>query len=224
MQRLRTGERRPEVRAGRRAVSARSFVLNDGLSHIRSFVLLLSLYSTQPLHAADENQQFAIKGIGLSNCKSFVEAREHQSPQYFQFGGWMNGYLSAANRYEQDTFDLVPWQSTGMLTASLADFCERNPGLQFVRAVALLLNTLGPDRLQVESDLIDAKVGETSVVIYRATLQRAQKKLVEQQHLVGEPSGEFDDATRQALLGFQEASGLEPTGLPDQATLLQLFK
>lgn len=186
--------------------------------------ILLALLSYGPvLQAADKNSQFAIKGIGLSSCESFVEARKTQSPRYFQFGGWVNGYLSAANRYEQDTFDLVSWQSTGMLSASLARFCEQNPDLPFVRAVALLLNTLGPDRLSTQSDLIEARIGEASVFIYRATLRRVQQSLVGKGHLAGKPSGEFDESTRQALQRFQEANDLETTGLPDQATLAQLF-
>ena len=192
--------------------------------HLRLFIFLSLLAFGSSLDAADADNQFAIKGIGLSTCESFVEARKTQTPQYFQFGGWMNGFLSAANRYEKDTFDLVPWQSTGMLAASLADFCERHPQLQFVRAVALLLNTLGPDRLQSQSELVEAKTGETSVFIYGATLQRAQQILVERGHLRGAPSGELDIATQQALKRFQEANSLEATGLPDQATLAVLFQ
>ena len=47
--------------------------------------------------------------------------------QYFQYGGWLNGYLSATNRYESRTFDVVSWQTTGVLAGWLARFCERNP-------------------------------------------------------------------------------------------------
>ena len=192
--------------------------------YLRTLYFLSLLSCVSFLQAADENNQFAIKGIGLSNCESFVEARKTQSPQYFQFGGWMNGYLSATNRYEKNTFDLVSWQSTGMLATSLATFCERNPEVQFVRAVALLVNTLGQDRLQSQSELIEAKVGETSVFIYRTTLQRAQERLAELRQLEGAPSGEFDAATQQALQRFQEEAALEVSGLPDQTTLARLFQ
>ena len=176
------------------------------------------------LQAADEDGHFAIKGIGISTCESFVEARKTQSPQYFQFGGWMNGYLSAANSYEEATFDLAPWQSTSMLASSLADFCERHPQLQFVRAVARLLNALGPDRLQRQSELVELQVAEASVFLYRETLRLAQQALIERRHLRGSPSGEFDIATRQAFQHFQESAGLEVTGLPDQVTLAELFR
>jgi len=192
--------------------------------YLRNLFFLSLLSCGSILQAADENNQFAIKGIGLSTCESFVEARKTQSPQYFQFGGWMNGYLSATNRYEKTTFDVVSWQSTGMLAASLATFCERNPEVQFVRAVALMVNTLGQDRLQNYSELIEAQVGEASVVIYRATLQRAQERLVERRHLEGAPSGEFDAATQQGFRRFQEEAELEVRRLPDQPTLARLFQ
>ncbi len=192
--------------------------------YLRNLLFLTLLSCGSVLQAADENDQFAIKGIGVSTCESFVEARRTQSPQYFQFGGWMNGYLSATNRYEKNTFDLVSWQSTGALAASLAAFCERNAEVQFVRAVAVLVNTLGGDRLESHSELIEATVGETSVFIYAATLQRAQASLAERNYLDGTPTGEFDAATLQAFRRFQEEVGLESSGLPDLATLARLFR
>jgi hypothetical protein len=192
--------------------------------YLRNLFFLSLLACGSIIQAADEENRFAIKGIGLSTCASFVEARKAQSHQYFQFGGWMNGYLSATNRYEKNTFDVVSWQSTGVLAASLAGFCERNPEVQFVRAVVFLINTLGQDRLQNHSELIEAKVGEASVVIYRATLQRAQERLVELHHLDGSPSGEFDAPTQQAFRRFQEEAALEVSGLPDQLTLAKLFQ
>jgi hypothetical protein len=198
-------------------------VLGEVTLHLRIILSLGILLSCAIVQAADESNQFAIKGMGLHTCESFVEARKAQSPRYFQFGGWMNGYISAANRYENHTFDLVSWHSTGMLSTALANFCEQNPQLQFARAVALLLNSLGPDRLQSQSELIEAKVGEKSVFLYRATLLRAQQSLVDQRHMEGTPDGEFDAPSREAFQSFQRASGLEETGLPDQATLAKLF-
>lgn len=192
--------------------------------YLRTLFFLSLLFCGAILQAADKNNKFAIKGIGRSTCESFVEARKTQSPQYFQFGGWMNGYISATNRYEANTFDVASWQSTGLLTASLANFCERNPEMQFVRAVAFLVNTLGKDRLQSQSELIEAKVGEMSIFVYRATLQRAQERLADRNHFDGVPSGEFDTATQRAFKSFQEENELEVTGLPDQATLAKLLK
>jgi len=43
-------------------------------------------------------------------------------------------------------------------------------------------------------------------------------------HYRGRNTGRFDAATQQALLGFQRAADLEPTGMPDQATLVALLR
>ena len=186
-------------------------------------LIILSLAWWAPAHAADENSQFAIKGMGLATCERFVEARTNQSDQYFQFGGWLNGYLSALNRYEAQTFDIAPWQSTGMLSVWLANFCEKNPDVQFIRAVTLIVNTLGEQRLTTRSDRIEARDDEAIIIIYEATLRDVQERLTELDYY-GEPiNGQFDLQTREALEKYQQDLGLRETGLPDQATLLKLF-
>jgi hypothetical protein len=183
--------------------------------------LLAWCSSTQ---AADENGQFAIKGMGLLPCKDFVQARKAQTPQYFQFGGWMEGYLSASNRYEKDTFDLVPWQSSGVLAAWLQAFCERNPEAEFVRAVATLVNTLGQDRLTTRSEIVEFEADGQTQYIYADILRRAQQELMKRKMLGGTASGELDPETGEAIRRFQTEAGLEATGVPEQATLARLLQ
>ena len=173
--------------------------------------------------AADDNGQFAIKGLGLANCGRFVEARNSQSREYFQFGGWINGYLSATNRYEKQTFDIAPWQHTGLLAGWLMRFCQDNPEVPFVRAMAIMVNTLGKERLTMRSDLVEAHAEDAAINIYETILQRVQERLSELGRYKGAPSGKFDSQTQSAIRGFQRASGLQPTGLPDQSTLAKLL-
>ena len=190
---------------------------------LRSLAILgLSAWSSL-LPAADENGQFAIKGMGLATCGRFLEARAAQSPEYFQFGGWINGYLSATNRYEQQTFDVAPWQSTGLLAAWLERFCENDPDVPFVRAVTMMVNALGKTRLTTQSNRIEVRVEDKTVYLYESTLRRVQERLVERGHYEGTPTGQFDPPTEAALRAFQRATGLQPTGLPDQATLAKLL-
>ena len=173
--------------------------------------------------AADEKGQFAIKGVGLATCERFVEARKAQSREYFQFGGWINGYLSSTNRYERETFDLAPWQSTGLLAGWIARFCQRNPEVPFVRAMAALVNNLGKERLATRSETVEARVGDATIQIYETTLRRVQERLSQRGYYEGETSGEFDHQTQEALERFQREAGLQPTGLPDQASLSRLL-
>lgn len=183
-------------------------------------VLAFSLTS----YAADDNNQFAIKGIGLASCEIFLEARQASTPQYHQLGGWLNGYLTATNRYEANTYDLASWQSTAVLTSWLASFCERYPDAQFIQAVTSLVNVLGADRLQSYSEFVKAESEAGIEYVYQETLRRTQEQLVELGYLTESPSGVFDDATMTALMRYQKGSELEPTGLPNQATLIKLLQ
>lgn len=190
---------------------------------LNNLAILSLLAWSSVLPAADDNGQFAIKGMGPATCQRFVAARNAQSREYFQFGGWINGYLSATNRYEQQTFDVVPWQSTGLLAGWLARFCQRNPDAPFVRAVAMMVNTLGKERLTARSELVEAQVGDQVVYIYESILRRVQERLSERGHYTGAATGNFDSQTREALERFQREAGLKLTGLPDQPTLAKLL-
>ena len=185
--------------------------------------LASSLLLVPPAHAADADGHFAIKGLGLQSCADYLAAREAQSPQYHQFGGWMNGYLSASNRYEDDTFDLVPWQSTGMLAAWLASVCEENRDAQFVRVVALLVNALGEERLRARSAVVEYETDEGTDYVYAEVLRRAQQRLADAGLYAGPINGALDSATKDALRRFQAERDLAATGLPDQRTLAMLF-
>lgn len=190
---------------------------------IRSLVICNLLFAGSMVHAADENGHFAIKGFGLKTCADYVDARAAQSNRYFQFGGWLNGYLTATNRYEPDTFDIVPWQSTGLLASWLERFCRQQPEQPFVRAVGALVNSLGNDRITSWSDMIELQIGDQNVFIYNIVISRLQAMLVQRGFLKGKPSGELDESTRDALKMFQEHLGLPITGVPDHSTLARLF-
>ena len=191
--------------------------------NLRNLAILSLMACCSPVAAVDEDREFAIKGLGLANCERFVEARNAQSREYFRFGGWINGYLSATNRYEGQTFDVAPWQSTGLLAGWLARFCENNPDVPFVRAMAMMVNALGKERLTTRSERVEARVGDATVHVYESVLRRVQERLSEEGHYEGAATGNFDNQTQDALERFQRDAGLEPTGLPDQATLAKLL-
>ncbi len=64
---------------------------------------------------------------------------------------------------------------------------------------------------------------------HRAQLHLEPQRVTEIQHgliqagyLRGEPSGRWDDQTRDAMRRYQEANGFSPTGLPDAKSLMKL--
>ncbi len=191
---------------------------------LRTLLACALLALTTAARAADEHDRFAVKDVGLSTCAQFVAAREAKSPEYFRFGGWLNGYLTAVNRYQPQTFDMAPWQSPGMLTAWLAQLCRKDPETPFVRAVTALANKLGADRLQTHSEMLTLTNGTQFTGIYEAVLRRVQQRLTALGYKGIEADGRFEPPTRAALEAFQRDKALDPTGLPDPATLAKLLQ
>lgn len=53
-------------------------------------------------------------------------------------------------------------------------------------------------------------------------VQEIQKALIDAGKLNQEPTGRWDDATRDAMKRYQEAHGVAPTGLPDAKSLMRM--
>ncbi len=139
------------------------------------------------------------------------------------FAGWIDGYLTAMNRLQPDTFALAPWMSVELVAGLVARHCDENPELRFGDAVQGMVRALEPDRLTARSDLLTLRAGGIALVVHREIVHRAEAALAEVGHDPGPIDGTYDQATHAALQAFQQAHDLPPTGLPDQATLLTLF-
>ena len=53
-------------------------------------------------------------------------------------------------------------------------------------------------------------------------VQEIQRALASQGYFEGEPTGEWDAGTRQAMLRYQSSHGFPPTGLPEAKSLMKL--
>ncbi len=186
-------------------------------------LLLAAVQVSDPVRAADEEENFAIKGAGLARCSDYIEARQKNTPAFYQFGGWINGYLTALNQLTPETYDLAPWQSSDLLAGVILRNCRENPQQRFITTVAAMVSSLNAQRLLTKSPLVEAHAGETRIRIYRELLRRTQEKLAESGLYQGEPTGVFDQKTEDGLRAYQKSARLSETGLPDQATLLAMF-
>lgn len=167
-----------------------------------------------------------LKGGGARTCDSFLAVEDdggQGSVEYTYFMGWMQGYMTGINRFQPETFDLVPWQNTKILTLVLRGICETDPDMTFFRAVDVLAAVLASDRLQESSPIVTVDGNDTQVAIYEAILLRAQERLQARGYLDGEPDGKFGPATKSAFEDFQKDTGEEVTGLPDLISLYRLF-
>jgi hypothetical protein len=186
-------------------------------------VVLLFLFAVSAW-SADDGGHYAVKGAGTASCGQFLEARRQRTPQYFLFGGWMEGFLSAANLYEPGTFDIVAWQNTDLLATFVAKVCETGPDMPFHLAVARTMNNLLPGKLDRRSAVVGFDGGEgRAVAIYADVVLRLKSALREQGYFDGDDGADDSPALRDALRAFQVDRQLPPTGLPDQVTLVYLF-
>lgn len=196
------------------------------MRHIYSIVITAIALLAMPAHirAADSKGAYAIDGGGAAPCKAFTESRRAADENAADlFAGWVDGYLTAANKNRPDTFDMTPWQTTDLLLTLLARYCDLYPEDRFEIAVNNMLNALHPTRLTEKSDKIIAGAKAKGVPVYRETLRGVQKSLSEKGFYSGPMDGNYGEALNKALMAFQEKNGLKVTGLPEQETLYRLL-
>jgi hypothetical protein len=177
-----------------------------------------------PALAGDGSGRFAVKGAGTLPCKVLTAEREKKSNGYFLIGGWLEGYLSAHNRYVDDTFDITAFESTELLLAVLGDHCAKHPEDRLYPVVNALVAKLADDRLRSTSERVKVADGTRTTILYQATIRRIQETLAARQLYQGEADGTYSEATKAALAAFQKEIIFEATGFPDQATLWRLLR
>lgn len=174
--------------------------------------------------AADSDGNFAIKGAGVQTCKKFVEAWDKGNTDLRLYAGWIAGYVTALNQHNEKTYDAVPWQTTETLLGMTWSVCgQLAPDTHFLHAFDRMLSKLRSTRLGEKSDLVGVRRGERTIVVYHAVLDAAKARLTSLGHDAGPIGADFDQIASNAFRSFQEAHGLEPSGLPDQKTLFALF-
>lgn len=135
---------------------------------------------------------------------------------------WLTGYISAANAFIDDTYDLVTWQTDGILANLLARSCAQNPEQPIAAAANGVVQVLGSSRLTTAQQLTKIEVGEQQGLLYPSVVREIQQKLSEAgQSLVVD--GDFGPGTAAAIRGFQKSKGLPENGFPDSATLIALY-
>ncbi|MDP2180041.1 peptidoglycan-binding domain-containing protein [Methylicorpusculum sp.] len=175
------------------------------------------------VNAADEQGRFMVKGGGRIGCEHYLTALETKGPEFISLAGWIEGFITYANQQEQDTFDLVPWQSTELLMSAVANHCRQNPEKSFHQSAYHVLQGVKTGRLKSKSEPVNATVADQSVVLYADIVRRLQQKLKLRGLLTGDPTGIYDKETIDAVREFQRVKKLPETGLPDQMTLAHLF-
>ena len=187
-------------------------------------VLCGLIFHTAAAFAADKRGDFAIKGAGFLPCIVYVTEREKESNVYYMIGGWLEGFLTAHNKYADDTYDITSFESLELLLSVIDNHCKSNPNDRLYTVVNSLVIKLNPDRLRQNSEKVQIGEGERKSFLHRETIRRIQTELTELGLYKGEIDGRFTDATRSAIIAFQSDLDFETTGFPDQTTLWRLFR
>ncbi len=175
------------------------------------------------VQASDAKNRFAVKGAGALPCRDFNAAIVARNSRAAAAAGWFAGYISAANRYEPDTYELLPWQDPLYLTASISAYCKANPSARLYQAADKLVTSLRADRLKTATPMKTLVTDGTRIRIYAATVARLKRALQRRNMLTGPVNTSTDAALVDGLRAFQKAEKLEVTGIPDQETLFRLL-
>ncbi|MEK9662703.1 MAG: peptidoglycan-binding protein, partial [Alphaproteobacteria bacterium] len=153
-----------------------------------------------------------------------VAEREKQSPAYALFVGWLEGYVTHFNKVTTDTTDVFAWQTTELATFLLNNYCKANPKTRFDVAVETMVKSLYPTRLRNVSEVVDVPGSQPPLQVYKDVVRRIQQTLTERGFYKGSIDGDYGPATVKAMKAFQVSEKRDPTGLPDQVSLLLLFQ
>lgn len=174
-------------------------------------------------NAADEQGQFGVRGAGLVSCAVFEHARATRSEVYHVVAAWMDGYITGANQYANNTYDIASFESTELLTAMVSDYCKQHPDVLVFAVVNSLVKKFATHRLHNLSRKQRIVLGKRRTLLYTEIIHRMQGRLSDYSFYHGKIGDGFTPQVEKALAAFQTSIGLKSTGFPDQLTLWRLF-
>ena len=196
----------------------------DAIRMAACVLLFIVAFHALAALAADAQNRFSIRGVGLLTCEIYENERAAKSASYQIFGGWIDGYITGVNQYASNTFDILSFESSELVVELLSVHCKTHPQDLVFAVLNSMFIKLQDDRLQTPSPHIEVKIDSRSVRLYEEVLRRIQTRLKEEGHYNGEITGTFGESEQAALAAFQASIGLESTGFPDQVTLWKLMR
>ncbi|MFC2992564.1 peptidoglycan-binding domain-containing protein [Halomonas tibetensis] len=176
-----------------------------------------------PAMAADEDGNYAVRGLGATACNDFVAAVENQDPNLPLVLQWMQGYVTGLNLLNDGVYEVSVIQDPAGLGGVVFNVCQANDDLILETALAQSLNTLRLGQVQNRSEILSLEWNDRQVNVHRETLRTVQLRLADKGYYQSTVDGLYGRGTRGALEAFQRAEGLNETGLPDTDTLVRLL-
>lgn len=104
--------------------------------------LAIAALSAAPAVAADETGFYRTLGIGKRTCGAFVTALGDSPTEVARFSDWLDGYLSAYNRWVPGVSSIAGDVPMTRHLAWLETHCGRNPSAFFSKAAQNLVEFL----------------------------------------------------------------------------------
>lgn len=184
----------------------------------------LAILTSVAAEAADSQNRFQPYGLGRAPCKRFTEICEAKQEDCKQTGPWIDGYVTAYNSLDKGTFDMFAWQTPELFAQMVFNVCKQHPEAAVVQVVNELMRVaIAPDKVSTAGERVKIGDGTDAVFLYREGIKDVQQRLIDLGFLKGKADGAFGPGTQSALQDFQKKLGLDPSGLPNDMTLMGLF-
>jgi hypothetical protein len=194
-----------------------SFTHRQALASVAAIGLMLWSSVGQ---AADPRGQFSIRGPGSQSCANYLAAAS-KPDDYARYGSWLLGYVSARNRAEPNTYDVIPTEPGTDFPNIVAVICKSNVQVTVEQAANSAIAVIGPMRQTAASPMIDVQVDGKTVAIHQESLRRLQQGLIAKNAYKGSADGISSARFIAALKDFQRKEGIAVTGLPDIDTFIR---
>lgn len=197
------------------------------MQYMKTMLMAASLagLSHAPAYAADDEGNFAVRGIGAQNCGAVVDAINSadaaaRGSLVRALSTWLGGYLTYANRVIEGRFDAVPFVADVDVLAVVVDRCEDVPDATFETAASDILSALAPAGTKSIASVADL---ESSVALREPTVVALQQALIDQGYLDGNADGKVGSRTREAVESFNSDNAIDGGSAITIETVLRAF-
>ena len=174
--------------------------------------------------ADDVNGNFSVRGAGSTQCSQFSVSYDQAETEKIQrIVHWMQGYISARNKLESNTFDTIPVYDEKDLVTLLNIICVKNPNIILEGALNNLVSVFEPTWVVSSSKLSILENSDGNVPIRDAVMAQVQRALTNKGLYKGLIDGTYGSRSAEALKSYQSEKNLTQTSLPDIQTLLSLL-
>ncbi len=184
--------------------------------------MLIVLMSCQAI-GADKNGQFAIKGVGNVDCKSYVSIIQSNNQQKYLFAGWLNGFITSHNQHLIDTFDLTSWENVETLGNYMYQHCLLNTEKSFFQAATDMVTKLGTEKIDLYKSAVTFSANSKTYVVYDQVVMRMKQKLSDLNIFSGDINAEITTNFKDAVKTYAHNTDIEIESIFDQQLLFKMF-